>query len=120
MINIEQKTHTTADGITVIVLEPTGPLDIATEWKFRLKLKECISKLSHHIVVNLGQANSIDDSGLNSLVTGMRDVVKVNGSFCICNIHPEAKLVFEVYMMDSVFDIFDTEKEALEGVFRAS
>ena len=108
-------THTTQDGKTVIVLTPTGRLDITTAWQFRLKLQECISKVSPHIVINLGHVNFIDSSGLTSLVAGMRDADKVSGSFRICNVHPEAKLVFEVTMMDSVFEIFETENEALEG-----
>mgnify|MGYP001810252714 FL=1 len=118
MIHIEQKTHTTSDGATVIVLVPEGRLDITTAWQFRLKLQECISKLSRHVVVNLGQVNFIDSSGLTSLVAGMRDANKVKGSFRICNVHPEAKLVFEVTIMDSVFEIFETEQDALEGVPR--
>ena len=115
VIQIEQKTYTTQDGNTVIVLTPVGRLDITTAWQFRLKLQECISKLSPHVVVNLAQANFIDSSGLTSLVAGMRDADKIKGSFRICDVHPEAKLVFEVTMMDSVFEIFETESEALEG-----
>jgi len=115
---MEQKTYTTKDGTAVIVLAPTGRLDITTAWQFRLKLQECISKLGQHVVVNLGQVNFIDSSGLTSLVAGMRDAEKAKGSFRICNVHPEAKLVFEVTMMDSVFEIFETEEEALEGVPR--
>lgn len=119
VIQIEQATYTTQDGNNVIVLTPTGRLDITTAWQFRLKLQECISKLSSHVVVNLGQVNFIDSSGLTSLVAGMRDADKVKGSFRICNVHPEAKLVFEVTMMDTVFEIFETEEEALEGVPRS-
>lgn len=115
---MEQIIHKAQDGKTVIVLTPTGRLDITTAWQFRLKLQECISKVSSHIVVNLGQVNFIDSSGLTSLVAGMRDADKVSGSFRICNVHPEARLVFEVTMMDSVFEIFETEEEALEGVPR--
>jgi anti-anti-sigma regulatory factor len=29
-------------------------------------------------------------------------------------VHPEAKLVFEVTMMDTVFEIFDTEEQVLQ------
>ncbi|NJR66238.1 MAG: STAS domain-containing protein [Leptolyngbyaceae cyanobacterium CRU_2_3] len=115
---MEQKTHTTKDGKTVVVLAPTGRLDITTAWQFRLKLQECISKVSSYVVVNLSQVNFIDSSGLTSLVAGMRDADKVNGSFRICNVHPEAKLVFEVTMMDSVFEIFETEDQALESMPR--
>ncbi|HHP7243310.1 MAG TPA: STAS domain-containing protein [Elainellaceae cyanobacterium] len=116
---MDQKTFTTPDSRTVIVLTPTGRLDITTAWQFRLKLQECISKVSSHIVVNLGQVNFIDSSGLTSLVAGMRDADKVKGSFRICDLHPEAKLVFEVTMMDSVFEIFDTEEEALRTLPRS-
>jgi anti-sigma B factor antagonist len=116
VIHIDQKTYTTQDGNIVIVLTPSGRLDITTAWQFRLNLQECISKLSRHVVVNLGQVNFIDSSGLTSLVAGMRDADKIKGSFRICDVHPEAKLVFEVTMMDTVFEIFETEEEALEGI----
>ncbi|MEM0980794.1 MAG: STAS domain-containing protein [Cyanobacteria bacterium J06638_28] len=115
---MDQKTHTTEDGKQVIVITPAGRLDITTAWQFRLKLQECISQVSPHVVVNLSQVNFIDSSGLTSLVAGMRDADKVKGSFRICNVHPEAKLVFEVTMMDSVFEIFETEGDALQGVPR--
>ncbi len=120
MIHIDQRTHTTPDSTEVIVLAPSGRLDITTAWQFRLKLQECISKHSPHVVVNLSQVNFIDSSGLTSLVAGMRDADKVKGSFRICNVHPEAKLVFEVTMMDSVFEIFETEEEALDGAPRTA
>lgn len=119
MIHIEQKTYTSQDGDTIIILTPAGRLDITTAWQFRLKLQECISKHSRHIVTDLSQVNFIDSSGLTSLVAGMRDADKVKGSFRICNINPEAKLVFEVTMMDTVFEIFETQEEALEGVPRS-
>jgi anti-anti-sigma factor len=115
---MEQTKHVTDDGKTIIILTPTGRLDITTAWQFRLKLQECISRMSPHVVVNLGQVNFIDSSGLTSLVAGMRDADKVKGSFRICNVHPEARLVFEVTMMDSVFEIFDTEEQALEQLPR--
>ncbi|GAB4227274.1 MAG: STAS domain-containing protein [Elainellaceae cyanobacterium] len=115
---MELTTHKTQNGKTIIVLAPKGRLDITTAWQFRLKLQECITRVSPDIVINLGQVNFIDSSGLTSLVAGMRDTGKANGSFRICNVHPEAKLVFEVTMMDSVFEIFDTEEAALEGVPR--
>ena len=50
----------------------------------------------------------------------MRDADKEGGSFRLCNVHPESKLVFEVTMMDSVFEICDTEEDALEGSPRSA
>ncbi|MGB3494330.1 MAG: STAS domain-containing protein [Elainellaceae cyanobacterium] len=112
---MDQEIRTAPDERSVVVLRPTGRLDITTAWQFRLKLQECISQASPHIVVNLSQVNFIDSSGLTSLVAGMRDADKINGSFRICSVHSEAKLVFEVTMMDSVFEMFDSEDESLEA-----
>ncbi len=112
MLSIQEKSYQTKSDETVIVLAPAGRLDITTAWEFRLKLQECISKKTCHLVVNLGGVDFIDSSGLTSLVAGMRDANKLNRTFRICNIHPDAKLVFEVTMMDTVFEICETEEEA--------
>ncbi|MGB3293548.1 MAG: STAS domain-containing protein [Phormidesmis sp.] len=117
---MEQRDFTTPQGESVIVLAPTGRLDITTAWQFRLRLQEAISEETPNILVNLSEVNFIDSSGLTSLVAGMRDADKIEGSFRICNVHPEAKLVFEVTMMDSVFEIYETEAEALAAPFRAA
>lgn len=110
---MEQRTFTTPNGDEIEIINPLGRLDITTAWQFRLKLQEAISEATPNILVNLSEVNFIDSSGLTSLVAGMRDADKIDGSFRICNVHPEAKLVFEVTMMDSVFEIYDTEEEAL-------
>ncbi len=110
---MEQQIFTSSQGEQVVILAPTGRLDITTAWQFRLKLQATISEEHPHVLVNLSAVNFIDSSGLTSLVAGMRDADKVGGSFRICNVHPEAKLVFEVTMMDSVFEIYETEEAAL-------
>ncbi|MEM9090030.1 MAG: STAS domain-containing protein [Cyanobacteria bacterium P01_F01_bin.53] len=117
---MEQRDFTTPEGEQVIILAPTGRLDITTAWQFRLKLQEAISEATPYILVNLSEVNFIDSSGLTSLVAGMRDADKIGGSFRICNVHPEAKLVFEVTMMDSVFEIYETEEKALEQPYTAA
>ncbi|MEM6449499.1 MAG: STAS domain-containing protein [Cyanobacteria bacterium P01_D01_bin.105] len=117
---MEQRNFTTSDGKQVVILAPTGRLDITTAWQFRLKLQETISSEMPNILVNLAEVNFIDSSGLTSLVAGMRDADKTGGCFRICNVHPEAKLVFEVTMMDSVFEIYETEEEALARPFETA
>lgn len=119
-LKIEKRTYIAKNGNTVIVLAPVGRLDITSAWQFRLCLQECIFKYSPYIVVNLGQVNFIDSSGLTSLVAGMRDADKAKGRLRICNVHPEAKLVLEVTMMDTIFEMFDTEEEALGDVLPIS
>ncbi|MCZ2200660.1 STAS domain-containing protein [Cylindrospermopsis raciborskii] len=111
MLSIEEKVYNTESDETVIVLVLIGRLDITTAWQLKLRLDECTNK-SRRIFVNLEGVHFIDSSGLTCLVAGMRNVDKLKGTFRICNIHPDAKLVFEVTMMDTVFEICETEEEA--------
>lgn len=115
-IAVKQIPYQTQSGKTIVVLMPTGRLDITTAPQFRTKLQDCIARVSPNVVINLSQVNFIDSSGLAVLVAGMRDADHGKGSFRLCDVHPEAKLVFEVTMMDSVFQIFNTEAEALQEV----
>ena len=119
-LQIEIKSHRLGDfsghGLVVIVVTPAGPLNIDNSWQLSLKLQECISKLSKHIVVNLREVTLIDESGLTSLVAGMRDADKKGGSFRLCEMPPKIKSVFEESMMDTVFEIFEEEETALEAL----
>ena len=112
-LQIDMKRHTLESGVEVIVLTPAGPLAIDNSWTLRLKLQECTSKLSKHIVVNLSQLNLIDESGITTLVAGMRDADKIGGSFRLCEMPPKIKSVFEESLMETVLEIFETEEEAL-------
>jgi anti-anti-sigma factor len=66
------------------------------------------------MVVNLGNLNAIDSAGLTTLVAGLRDAEKAQGSFRICNLPISLRPVFEVSTMDDVFEIYDTEEAALK------
>jgi anti-anti-sigma factor len=116
VLPLEQRTSMAPAGQPVTVLMPKGRLDMATAWEFRLKLRDCLSKHSPHVVVNLAEVDFIDSSGLTTLVAGLRDAETWQGSFRICQMRPEARLVFEITQMDSVFELFETEEEALASI----
>ncbi|MGB3613246.1 MAG: STAS domain-containing protein [Elainellaceae cyanobacterium] len=113
---MKQKTLEIDRDKQVSIFRPSGRLDITTAWQFRLTLQECISPECPHAIINLNDVSFVDSSGLTSLVAGMRDADKVNGSFQICNVHSDAKLVLEVTMMDSVFEIVASEQDALDAI----
>jgi anti-anti-sigma factor len=111
---MEQRTYQREDGQLVVVIAPQNKLDVSNAWQFRLKLQDCIANLSPHMVVNLGNLNAIDSAGLTTLVAGLRDAEKAQGSFRICNLPISLRPVFEVSTMDDVFEIYDTEEAALK------
>ncbi|MEO0407214.1 MAG: STAS domain-containing protein [Cyanobacteria bacterium P01_A01_bin.135] len=113
---MEQKISEIIEEKCATIFRPAGRLDITTAWQFRLKLQEHISPERPHVIINLSDVSFVDSSGLTSLVAGMRDADEVNGSFRLCNVHSEAKLVLEVTMMDSVFEIVPSEEDALAAI----
>ncbi len=112
---MEQRTYRRADGNLVVVVTPTGRLDVSTAWQFRLKLQEFIANLSPYLVINLGKLDVIDSAGLTTLVAGLRDVEKVDGSFRLCNLPITLRPVFEVSTMVDLFEIYETEESALKS-----
>jgi anti-anti-sigma factor len=114
MTVMEQRTYQRDDGATVVVISPRGKLDISTAWQFRLQLQECITTVSSHLVLNLSRLEAIDSAGLTTLVAGLRDAEKAEGSFRICHLPVNLRPVFEVSTLDEVFEIYDTEAAALK------
>jgi anti-sigma B factor antagonist len=110
---MQQHTYRRSDGQIAVILTPVGKLDVSTSWQFRLKLQECITTVSPHVIVNLGELASLDSSGMTTLVAGLRDTEKAQGSFRLCNLQPALRPVFEISTMDRVFDIYETEADAL-------
>lgn len=112
LFEIEQKTYVTQDRNPVIVLTPSGMLNNL----FYLTLQKYISELGHNIVVNFAQVHFLDSSGLVYLLKGMQYANKVNGSIRICNVNSAVRLIFELTQMDKVFEIFETQEEALNSL----
>jgi anti-sigma B factor antagonist len=100
-------------GTQVSVFRLQDSLDIASAWRFKLRLKETLRRKTPHIVVNLSQVKFIDSSGLTALVLGMRATANNGGSFRLAAIHPEALPVFELTDMHQVFAIFACEESAI-------
>jgi anti-anti-sigma factor len=110
---MEQRTFQREDGQIVAIITPAGNLNVASAWQFRLQLQDCIKNLTPHLVINLGKLNAIDSAGMTTLVAGLRDTEKAEGSFRICNLPLSLQPIFEVSSMDSLFEIYDSEDAAL-------
>lgn len=113
MSKIDEKKYTNQHGNIVLVLKPTHRLDITNSWQFRMRLQEYISQIKCHIVVNFSQVKSIDHIGLTSLVAGMQHTKRIKSKFRLCHLNSAAKLLLEMTLMDTLFEVFETEEEAL-------
>ncbi len=69
----------------------------------------------NNVVLNLQQVDFIDSIGISTLVSGMKQLRARGGDLRLVGLQPSARSIFELMMLDKVFEIFDTEEQALKG-----
>lgn len=69
-----------------------------------------------NLLFNLSSVQSIDSSGLSSLLFGRRQVTERGGKCSLINPQPKVVSLMKIAKLDRVFDSFDEEEAALSSV----
>ena len=105
-IRIEDK------GDTKICLAE-GDIDINTSPQVKKAFDKIIQSKSPKVVINLQKVGYIDSSGLATLVEILKNFKSFGGRLKLCNLSNKVKSLFEITKLEKLFDIRDTEEEAL-------
>lgn len=100
------------DGVAI---SANGDVDLASSPKLRAAIIESVEDRRTPIVVNLADVTYIDSSGVATLVEGFQLCKKYQGKFRLAGISERVAEVLHLARLDQVFDIRETEKEALEA-----
>jgi anti-sigma B factor antagonist len=95
-------------------VSPRGRVDADTGSQLKLELQRLAGEGVLLIVVDLHEVDFMDSSGLSALVSGLRALREHDGSLHLCRPQPQPLTALKLTMLDRVFPIFDTPKEALE------
>ncbi|MHC4618874.1 MAG: STAS domain-containing protein [Planctomycetota bacterium] len=96
-----------------IVLELGGEIDMTRSNEVRRKFKELFQKKPAVVVVDMRHVGFIDSSGLAILVSALK-WCRLNGSeLKLVGLVRNVRSIFEICRLDSIFQIYDTEAEAL-------
>ena len=106
---------TRAVGETVI-LELAGEVDLHTVEALRAGISEGIDAGARALVVDLSGVTLIDSSGLGALVGGFRRLHERGGDLVVVCCDPSIRKVFEITLLDGVFVIVGSLREAEEHV----
>jgi len=79
---------------------------------FRMAMSPLMDK-SAHFVIDLSEVEFMDSTGLGSMLSCLRTIKAKGGTLRLCSLSSEVKQLFEMVMMDRVFEIFDTPEAAL-------
>lgn len=105
---------TTDNGVAVITI--VGELDLYTAPRLKESLLAAISAGTLSIVVDMTGVHFIDSSALGVLIGGVKRLKPNDGKLVLVSVDENVNWIFQITGLNSVFDIFSTRDEALQGL----
>ena len=87
-----------------------------TSPEVRSHLTQLFENNQKKIVVDLSDVSYIDSSGIATLVEGLQWSHTNNTKFRLTSLTPMVKDVFEIARLLTVFEVYESEEEALKAV----
>jgi anti-sigma B factor antagonist len=100
------------DGVTVLDLSGRITLGEGSV-QLRDAIRDLIGKGQEHILLNMGDVNYIDSSGLGELVSAYTTVKNRAGSLKLLKLTKKVHDVLQLTKLYTVFDIYDDEASAI-------
>jgi anti-anti-sigma factor len=96
------------------VIQLDGRLDAVSCFQVKEMLAIIFEEqVQPQIIINLENVPFIDSSGLVALVSGLRLAREKNGQIILSGVQPQAEVVFQLTMLDKIFEIYPTYSEAM-------
>jgi len=97
----------------VVIPALSGRLDVLQTQGLKAEFKKSIELGMKHIVVDLGNVDFIDSSGISSLVSGLKYTREAGGWFRITGVSGQVKMVLSITKLDRVFEFYPDAETAL-------
>jgi anti-sigma B factor antagonist len=97
-----------------IVVIPHGRVDVQTAPELKDQIRSLVDADGLTIIVDLGQVDFIDSSGLSALVSGLKTLREREGTLHLSQPQPQARTALRLTLLDRVFSVFPTLDQALE------
>lgn len=108
-VNVRQR-----EGVTILDLK--GKITIGVgDVALRDAIHEALNAGASRILVNLEDVSTIDSSGVGELVSSYTTVTNRGGKLKLVNLPPKVADILQITQLITVFDVYDTEDEALKG-----
>lgn len=104
----------------VCILNLKGRLDLASGSSLKEEVKKLFDQEKTSIHLNLSEVEFINSSGLGSLVSLMKETRVKKGRLTLSNMANYVKEIFEITQLSRIFEIFDTDAEALASYQQAA
>jgi anti-sigma B factor antagonist len=93
-----------------------GRLDVHLSSEIEKELDKIIRNESDtHLLMNLEKVEYMSSSGLRIFVSTMRTLKEQKRRLALCNMNNAVKKIFEVVELMDMFEIYDSEEDALKS-----
>ena len=103
-----------ADDITIVDLKGRITLGEGTV-TLRDAVHDLLSKGKKRILLNLGDVNYVDSSGIGELVSGFTTVTNSGGNLKLLNLNKRVKDLLQITKLYTVFDVHEDEAGAIRS-----
>ncbi|SFR14305.1 STAS domain-containing protein [Poseidonocella sedimentorum] len=109
-MDIQLQSHPKADIVHVGI----SRIDAGCAIQFKDSVRALLDKLGDRVILDLGQVEFVDSSGLGAIVASMKILNGGGSQLELAALQPNVNKVFRLTRMDKVFVIHGSPAEALE------
>ena len=101
---------------SMAVIQPQGSLNASNAQDFQSILLERIqAEAASGLLVDMSRLESLDSSGLISLIAAFKQARLLGKNFYLCSVPPAIRIVFELTQLDQAFEILDESSASQIG-----
>ncbi len=104
------------EGISILRL--TGRLTFGPEdMELNDEIRHALAARRTRLVIDLGGVGKIDSAGLGTLLYARAELRRSGGALRLANLQPAHMQVLVVAKLETVFDVFGSEQDAINSFF---
>jgi anti-sigma B factor antagonist len=104
----------------VVILDIFGAISLGeSKEKFAEVMNELLSESGTNVLVNFSAINYVDSTGIGELVGYLNKFVERNRQLKILKPHERVLKLLQITKLDTMFEIYDDEKQALQSFVRS-
>jgi len=112
-MNLKMNTQTVGKCSSIIALE--GEVDVYTAPQLKQQIISMLDNDITKIIVDLTSVDYLDSTALGVLIGGLKRLRERDGSLNLICPNPRIRRIFEITGLDKIFDIYQTQDEAVSA-----
>jgi len=112
-MNIEIKVSEERKDVTIVYLK--GRLDVHLSAEIETELNKIIDEGKNKLLLSLKDVEYLSSSGLRVFIATSRKLKEKNGELKLMKLNETAKKIFKIVELIDMFDIYESEEDALKS-----